>query len=187
MKIFLLALSLFMSSADNMIFHLRWYELEELLEYGSADDVANVFRKGNYSVNLSMSDGTSVLLIAIMKSSSPDVIEYLIGMGANVNAKYKNGVTALMMAIYESGNPEIIDILLRAGADPRAKADTGFTAIDVAEECGRSPAVIDRLKEAINDPVRHGRENITAYLPETISEYLAYVRVFLECWPFMRL
>ncbi len=187
MKIFLLALSLFMSSADSMIFHLRWYELEELLEYGSAYDVANVFRKGGYSVNLTMSDGTSILLLAVMKSSSPGVIAYLTDMGANVNAKHDRGITALMMAVYEDKSPEIIDILLRAGADPGAKADKGFTAIDIAEEYGRSPAVIARLKEAMNEPVRHGRENISAYFPELIFEYLAYVRIFSECWPFMRL
>ena len=186
-RIFLLALSLFMSSADSMIFHLRWYELQELLEYGSADDVAEVFKKGGYSVNLTMSDGTSVLLLAVVKSSSPNVIAFLVGSGANVNAKYEDGLTVLMTAAYKADSPEIIDVLLRAGADPGAKTDKGFTAIDIAEACGRSPAVIARLKEAMNTPVIHGRASVMAYIPESICKGLAYVYMFSECIPFRKL
>ncbi|MBR0256096.1 MAG: hypothetical protein IJQ58_00010, partial [Synergistaceae bacterium] len=165
----------------------RWYELQELLEYGSVDDVAEVFKKGGYSVNLTMSDGTSVLLIALVKSSSPDVIAYLVDNGANVNAKYDSGITVLMTAVYDDANPEIIDILLRAGADPGAKTDNGFTAIDIAEACGRSPAVIARLKEAMNTPVIHGRASVMAYIPESICKGLAYVYMFSECIPFRKL
>jgi len=54
-----------------------------------------------------------------------DVVEYLLGAGANLEAAALNGATPLMRAI-ESSNADVVQLLLDSGTKLRVQNRKGF-------------------------------------------------------------
>lgn len=72
------------------------------------------------------------LLMYAASGNSPEVVSFLIGLGANVNAQSDAGWTALMYAARD--NPQALSALLAAGADPTLAAADGLRAADLAAQ-----------------------------------------------------
>jgi quinoprotein dehydrogenase-associated probable ABC transporter substrate-binding protein len=68
-----------------------------------------------------------------------DIVQGLLGRGADVNAQSKSGTTALMIAATHN-NPPTIGLLIDAGADVNAKNSAGETAADMAVHNGNLEA-----------------------------------------------
>lgn len=69
---------------------------------------------------------------------SPQVVEWLLGQGAEVNARAPNGSTPLMMAA-QFGAEDSVNVLLSRGADAKLRNERGWTAADAARAGGREP------------------------------------------------
>jgi len=63
------------------------------------------------------------------------VIQMLLGVGADINSTSDNGTTALMMAA-RNNHLEAVKVLLKAGANPNKKNDSGGTALGWAFDRG---------------------------------------------------
>ncbi len=150
--------------------------MTDILRYGTAENVDEVFRDGYFSYNIAAESGMSVLMIAVCEKADAKVIKYLVDHGADPNAKYSSGVTVLMLAAYLSDDPEVIDVLLSAGADANAQYNNKITALMIAEEVNSNPEVIRRLKAAQSSPSEYTRTN---------NFFSAVMRVFeaaLKVW-----
>ncbi len=75
-------------------------------------------------------------LIAAARRGHADVVDVLIGAGANVNVADTRGQTALMAAI-DAGDGESTRLLLAENPDIHAVDDMGRTALDIARQKGR--------------------------------------------------
>ena len=69
---------------------------------------------------------------------APEVVKYLIGMGADVNAKDNNGAVPLHYASFDSHKEylESVKALVRAGAEVNAKDKNGLTPLHLASHRG---------------------------------------------------
>ncbi|MBQ7220498.1 MAG: ankyrin repeat domain-containing protein [Synergistaceae bacterium] len=76
--------------------------------------------------------GFTVLMAAAESNPSPEVIEYLAGLGVDVNAEMFAGMTALIWAAWKNPNPAVIETLISLGADIHHEAANGRTALDYA-------------------------------------------------------
>jgi ankyrin repeat protein len=74
------------------------------------------------------------LIYAAGDNKNPDVIEVLLGAGANVNARDERGWTPLMYAARSNNNLEVINLLLNNGADGSLESNNGKTAFDHAKD-----------------------------------------------------
>jgi hypothetical protein len=77
-----------------------------------------------------------------VESADEDIIEFLLGKGANINAKEdKSGFTALHHAV-RLGKQNAVELLIAKGADINAKDDeSGFTALHHAVRLGNRDTV----------------------------------------------
>ncbi|MGF9824432.1 ankyrin repeat domain-containing protein, partial [Brevibacillus agri] len=66
----------------------------------------------------------SVLHAAVM-TENEELIEFLLGQGADVRASNDEGITPLHIVLY----PQIAALLIRHGADVNAAADDGSTPL----------------------------------------------------------
>ena len=69
-----------------------------------------------------------------------ELVEQLLGIGADIHAKSKMGQTPLHRAA-ENGNLETVALLIAKGADIHAKDNNGRTPLQVAEEYGEAEIV----------------------------------------------
>ena len=67
--------------------------------------------------NIANKNDYTCLHFSVLGNCSKEVIQTIIGQGADVNAKNQESQTALLLAC-EKGNTDIVNILLSAGADP---------------------------------------------------------------------
>jgi ankyrin repeat protein len=83
-------------------------------------------------------------LHSAVAGSHDEVVELLLGAGAEVNATQRHGYTPLHGAA-QNGADVTVDRLLAAGADRAARNDGGKTAADLAAEAGHE-ALAARLR-----------------------------------------
>lgn len=74
-----------------------------------------------------------------------DIVEFLIGQGANLHNKNKQNYTPLHWACY-IGHLNVVKILVHYGADIFAKNDYDETPIYCASDCGRDDVYAYLLK-----------------------------------------
>jgi len=93
----------------------------------------------------------------------PEVVDYLIGKGANVRAVAKNPtqVTALHSAVADGGHAGIARALVEAGADVNAKQRHGWTPLHGAAHSG-DRELVELLLERGADPEAKHQEGKTA-------------------------
>ena len=145
-KTFMLVLLLLAWSAEEQVRHISVADFLDVLKYGTANDTADVFRAGNFSVNLSY-QGFPVLMLAVAESADTGVIRCLIDIGADVNAVYSGDFSVLMMAAKYGNNPKVIDLLIDAGADLNAELEDRTTALMLAEHFNPNPEIASHIRE----------------------------------------
>lgn len=107
---------------------------EELLwgvKNGDLDKVRELVEKKGYSVNAELMNGRNPIHFAA-DYGQREVIDYLIGKGADMNLPDKHGITPLLAAIYE-GHTDCVKLLLSKGANKDGKAPSGDSYKDAAE------------------------------------------------------
>ena len=107
-------------------------------------------------VNAYASDGFFPLGLAAF-FRRPEVVDYLIGKGADVSAVAKNPmqVTALHSAVADGGHAGIARALVAAGADVNAKQRHGWTPLHGAAHSGDRELVKLLLARGADPSVRH--------------------------------
>ncbi len=93
--------------------------------------------KNGADVNACDAHGWSALAKAVynaeMKCGFVDVVNTLIGAGANIEASIGYGVRPLMLAA-GYGEAEVVEALLQAGANVQARNEGGYTALMMAKQ-----------------------------------------------------
>ena len=86
-------------------------------------------------------------------SSSEEIIDVLIRLGADIQRKVHNNEDALMIAARYNNNPGIISRLIYHGADITNKNNQEKTALDIATEMNNTQAVdeLDVYLESLMD------------------------------------
>lgn len=100
-------------------------DAERLCEDGSANAVRQALRDGRLNARMRFEHHASVLHLATMSNSDPEVIKLLISAGADVNAADDSGYTPLFVAVVRSDHATAFaQTLLAEHADPN-RADAG--------------------------------------------------------------
>jgi uncharacterized protein len=112
-----------------------------LLEAAKKADVktARALLLQKADANATEKDGSTVLHWAA-QANSAELVDLLIGAGANVKAQSRYGLTPLYFAA-NNGNAVMLESLLKAGADANAANPEGQTALMTAARNGKADAV----------------------------------------------
>jgi ankyrin repeat protein len=97
---------------------------------GDTESVRNIIAQDKKLVDVRFTGSFTPLLIAVQENER-EIVELLLGAGANVNAKNKDGQTSLIMAA-SKGHIKIAEILIANGAKVNIKNNNGWTALMIA-------------------------------------------------------
>jgi ankyrin repeat protein len=144
-------------------------------------DVAAVrsFLQQKADVNQPQEDGTTALHWAV-RQDNLELVNLLIGAGANVKAANRFGLTPLSVACL-NGNPLTIEALLKAGADTNtALSEQGETPLMVAARTGNLNALNVLLRHGANVNARESSTGQTALMWAAVEGHSEVVRDLLE-------
>jgi len=129
-------------------------------------------------VNATASDGSTALHWAVHRDAL-EVVDLLLGAGANPKAANRYGVTPLSLAA-TNGNARIVERLLRGGADPNTALPGGETVLMTAARTG-DVAVLKALIEAnANVNARESSRGQTALMWAAAENNVAAIKVLVE-------
>jgi len=124
-----------------------------------------------YGADVNMTNdekGDANALFVVSASNNTELIEILIGHGADINFQNKFGVTPLQTAVVNE-NVEAVRTLLKMGAIPDLTNHSGYTALLLASE-GDEVEIVKMLLEAGANPnITENDEDGTA-LHRTVSK-----------------
>ena len=135
MKYFTIALFLIASGITSFGADLR---LIEAVKISDAKTVRSLILQ-HADVNVAETDGSTALHWAAQRDNL-DLIEILLGAGANAKSANRYNITPLSLACI-NGNAAIIERLLKAGASANDTSEEGQTALMTAALNGRVDAV----------------------------------------------
>ena len=129
-------------------------------------------------VHATAADGSTALHWAVHRDAL-DVVDLLLGAGANPKAANRYGVTPLSLAA-TNGNARIVERLLRGGADPNTALPGGETVLMTAARTG-DVAVLKALIEAsANVNARESSRGQTALMWAAAENNVAAIKVLVE-------
>jgi len=86
------------------------------------------------AVDARSNNGSTPLMFAAAKSTTPEIVQLLLDKGAAIDARGNPGFTPLMLAAAISTTPEIVELLLDKGANALLENEAGERAIDLAKK-----------------------------------------------------
>ena len=104
------------------------------IEEGNTEYVAQFLQEVG---NDRFDDKSNSLLYTAARYGKYEIVELLLGKGAQVDFEQEDGETALMAASKE-GHEEVVELLLRGGANPNSQRHDGQTALMFAAQKGQS-------------------------------------------------
>ena len=129
-------------------------------------------------VNAPAVDGSTALHWAV-HNNALDIVDLLLGAGANVMAANRYGVTPLTLAA-TNGSARIVERLLRGGADPNTTLPGGETILMTAARTG-DVAVLKALIEAnANVNARESARGQTALMWAAAENNAAAIKLLVE-------
>jgi ankyrin repeat protein len=130
-------------------------------------------------VNQAQPDGASALLWAV-RQDRLEMLNLLIGAGANVKAANRLGVTPLSLACI-NGNAATIEALLKAGADANAVlSEPGETPLMMAARTGNSDAVKVLLDHGADVNAKESSNGQTALMWAAAEGHSAVIKMLIE-------
>ena len=129
-------------------------------------------------VNAQEIDGSTALHWAVQQDAV-DLVNLLIGSGANVKATNRYGVAPLSLAC-TNGNFAIVERLLAAGADPDTTLPGGETALMTAARTGKPEVLKVLLAYGANPNARENARGQTALMWAAGEDNAAAIKVLVE-------
>jgi ankyrin repeat protein len=126
--------------------------------------VENLIKNGELDVNKELKNGKTALMMA-SENGDCEMINLLLGMGANVDKGTKvYGFTALMMAT-RNGEADAVTTLLKNGADASKKLTNGRTALIMVPR-NNNNNIEGIIKRHIEKEALEVREGLAAWSPD---------------------
>jgi ankyrin repeat protein len=132
----------------------------------------------HFDANSSEADGTTALHWAVHRDNA-EIVDLLIGAGANAASANRYGVKPLMIAA-ANGNALIIGRLLNAGASPNTATPEGETALMTAARNGNPAALTLLIAHGADVNAREGWLGQTALMWAAAENNVAAVRQLIE-------
>ncbi|KAK3712863.1 hypothetical protein RRG08_055223 [Elysia crispata] len=126
--------------------------------------------------------GNSVLIIAVNRAGSSDMLNLLLAYKAKVNHKNSQRVTALMKAV-EVMDIDAVKILILAGSNLKQKNRVGETARDISVRLGVAD-VFDFLQSEKEDQLylhEYSADSRCAVSKAALNHHAQAVKILLDC------
>ena len=150
--------------------------LIEAVKKQDVQAVRTLLKQGN--VNATEADGFTALHWAAQRNDV-QLVELLIGAGANAKASTRYNITPLYLAAV-NGNAAVIERLLKAGADPNGVSQEGQTMLMTAALSGKAEAVRLLLTHGAKIDTKEPYRGQTALMWAAAEGNTAAVDVLLE-------
>ncbi|KAK3733426.1 hypothetical protein RRG08_057932 [Elysia crispata] len=148
------------------------------VEQGFVDIAAFLLSRGA-DVNARDRHENSVLILAVNRAGSSDMLNLLLAYKAKVNHKNSQGVTALMKAV-EVMDIDAVKILILAGSNLEQKNKFGKTARCIAVKLGIAD-VFDSLHKARDQPLCYSSHPECALYKAALNNQVEAVKILLDC------
>jgi ankyrin repeat protein len=129
-------------------------------------------------VNAPAIDGSTALHWAVQQDGV-DLVDLLLGAGANVKAENRYHVTALSIAC-TNGNFGIVERLLKAGADPNTALPGGETALMTAARTGKPEIIKALVAYGANPNAKESSRGQTPLMWAAAEGNVAAIKVLVE-------
>ena len=129
-------------------------------------------------VNLSEADGTTALHWAVRRHDG-NLVEMLLGAGANATLANRYGVTPLSLAA-TGGDAGIVERLLQAGADPNTTVADGETVLMLASRTGDVNVIRSLVGRGANVNARENWMGETPLIWAAAEDNVAAIRTLVE-------
>ena len=129
-------------------------------------------------VDAAQVDGMTALLWAAYHNDL-ELVQLLVGAGADVLAANRYGVTSLSLAC-TNANAEMVERLLAAGADPNTVLPGGETALMTAARTGSLGAVVALLESGADAHARDNRRGQTALMWAAAEGHVDVVKELIQ-------
>lgn len=141
------------------MYHDIWIDIE----IGNYHFVKTYFENIGNDIEMRNDIGDTPLIHASWKSSSEQILHYLIDKGANIEARNSFGQTPLIVSTRVE-RTFITEILLERGADPNSADISGLTALMYASCLGNTEAVRLLLESGAKPELRDNEGETAFYM-----------------------
>ncbi|GIX84602.1 ankyrin-1 [Caerostris extrusa] len=142
--------------------------------HGFVEVIRNLLERGE-NVDATTPENFTALHLAV-QANQPEVVEILLGHGANVQLKAgKNGETALHMAAGVIDGHKCAELIIKSGADVNARNEDGETPLHNAARQGQLKTVTQLLEDGAGlDSLSKNGETATHYASSIHKEQIHY-------------
>ncbi len=112
--------------------------------YDVSEQIAIIRTMAAHDADIKVLDfnGRTVLHLAVLMHSRPEILSCLIDAGADVEALDDQGCSVLYLAVETNASPKIVSCLIDAGADIQALDSDGCTVLHLAVRSNPCPDII---------------------------------------------